>query len=207
MSIQLALMECMLLYVSEKTFDLYLLLYLLTNILRHLHSVEMRLKPSSKWYCHKTHSSGVKYELATAVRRSAVVSLRGPYPASTSDITIFRGGTVEEGEDNWDKDSLYFKLKSLGVKAVGDSGYEGEPDVVLTSKEGQSKELREFIARVKNREESLHTRLKSWNILSNRFRHGHGDDKRMELHGNVTAAIVVITQYDFENGHPLFEVR
>ena len=85
----------------------------------------MRLNPNSKWYCHKTHSSGVKYELATAVRRSAVVSLRGPYPASTSDITIFRGGTVEEGEDNWDKDSLYFnfKLKSLGVKAVEDMEY------------------------------------------------------------------------------------
>lgn len=144
-----------------------------------------------------------------AIRRPAIVWMRGPFPASMHDITIFRGGKVEDGEDAWDRNSLYFATKALGdgVKGIGDSGYAGEPDVILTSNPGQSAELREFEARSKLREETLYNRFKNWNILENRFRHGHGTDKRMELHGDVMSAIAVITQYDFEDGNTLFEVR
>ena len=49
----------------------------------------------------------------SAVHLSAVVSLRWPYPALTSNITIFQGGTVEDSEDSTPK------------KAVDDSGYNG----------------------------------------------------------------------------------
>lgn len=83
---------------------------------------------------------------------------------------------------------------------MADDGYKGEPETLLTWKEGQSKELREFQTRGKNREESLHSRFKGWNIIENRFRHGHGTEERMELHGHVMSAIaVLITQYDFEH--------
>ena len=144
-----------------------------------------------------------------AIRRPAIVWMRGPFPASESDITIFRGGKADTPEETWDKNSLYFATKELGpnVKGLGDSAYAGEPDQVLTVHEGQSKELREFQARAHLREETVHSRFKSWNIIENRFRHGHGTKERMELHGNVMKAIAVITQYDFENGHPPFQVR
>ena len=144
-----------------------------------------------------------------ALRSDNIVWMRGPFPASVPDITIFRGGKADEPEDSWDKESLYFAIKKLGdgIRGVGDSGYEGEPKTMLTSKEGQSKELREFLSRAKTREETLHIRFKSWNILENRFRHGHGTEKRMEIHGDVMSAIAVITQYDFEAGAPPFEVR
>lgn len=144
-----------------------------------------------------------------AIRRPAIVWVRGPFPASVSDITIFRGGKSDEPEDTWDKSSLYFATKALGngARGIGDGGYAGEPETILTSKEGMSKELREFVARGKLREETLYGRLKGWNILENRFRHGQGTEARMELHGHVFMAILVITQYDFENEHPPFEVR
>ena len=143
-----------------------------------------------------------------AVRSPRIVWMRGPFPASVSDITIFRGGTAEQDEEDWDKSSLYFATKALGngAKGLADDGYKGEPDALLTWKEGQSKELREFQMRGKNREESLYSRFKSWNILENRFRHGHGTEERMELHGHVMSAIAVITQYDFENGNTPLEV-
>ena len=144
-----------------------------------------------------------------ATRRPTIVWMRGPFPASVHDITGFRGGKADESEDTWDKNSLYFATKNLGggAKGLADDRYKGEPDTVLTWKEGQSSELKEFQARGRNREETLHTRFKSWNILEMRFRHGHGTHERMELHGHVMSAIAVITQYDFENGHPPFEIR
>ena len=78
----------------------------------------------------------MKYEVASAIRSDNIVWLRGPFPASHADITIFRGGKADEDEETWDRDSLYFATKALGpgVKGVGDSGYNGEPDVILTSK-------------------------------------------------------------------------
>ena len=127
-----------------------------------------------------------------ALRSDGICWMRGPFPASYSDITIFRGGKADESEDSWDKDSLYFAIKKLGdgIRGVGDHAYAAEPETMLTSKEGQSKDLSEFLARGKTREETLHTHFKSWNIIENRFRHGHGTEKRMELHGDVMSASV-----------------
>lgn len=176
----------------------------------HATTNEFRHDPSTSHYDFKSNSAGVKYEFALALRRPAIVHMNGPFKASVHDITIFRGGNDKTAAEDWDKGALIFKMERFlckGAKAIGDSGYDGEPDKVLVSKPGQSKELREFIARAKNREETLHSRFKSWNILSNRFRHGHGTEERTALHGTVMKAITVITQYDYENGRPPFEVR
>ena len=61
--------------------------------------------------------------------------------------------------------------------------------------------------RVLQREESLHIRMKSFNILENRFQHGKSTETKMDLHGICVSAISVIIQYDFENGRPHFSVR
>lgn len=71
---------------------------------------------------------------------------------------------------------------------------------------GQSPELKEFLARSKNRGETFHGRLKAFNILGGRFRHGTSVEKRMELHRMAVDAVVGIIQYDYENGHPPFDV-
>jgi len=151
----------------------------------------------------------VKYEFGAAIRRAAIVSIRGPFPASVHDITVFRGGKPDQGIESWDKDSLYFKMEKVlgkGVKGVGDSGYGGEPNKIITTNEFHSDSMKEFLARVKNRGESVFARLKAFNILNNRFRHGSSTENKLELHGVCVRAIAVMVQYDYENERPPFQV-
>ena len=49
-------------------------------------------------------------------------------------------------------------------------------------------------------------RLKAFNILGGRFRHGTSVEHRMELHRMAVDAIVGVIQYNYENGHPPFDV-
>ena len=88
--------------------------------------------------------------------------MNGPFPASVHDITIFQGGSPDEDKADWDRDSLYFKMEELGVGklGVGDSGYGGGPTKIMFTKSHHTSEFKEFLARVKNRKESLHIRLK-----------------------------------------------
>ena len=44
------------------------------------------------------------------------------------------------------------------------------------------------------------------NILGGRFRHGISVEHRMELHRMAVDVIVGVIQYDYENGHPPFDV-
>jgi hypothetical protein len=166
---------------------------------------EFRLDPSSEWFDHKTHSCGLKYEYCLAIDEPRVVHMRGPFAPSIHDITVFRGGDPND-EDNWDPDALYFKLEE-GEKCVGDSGYAGEPAKVVVTKDEHSSEFKEFLARAKNRQETFHWRLKSFNILGHRFRHGVNTQDKMDLHKMANEAVVGIVQYDYDNGHPPFGVR
>jgi hypothetical protein len=55
------------------------------------------------------------------------------------------------------------------ARGIGESGYSGEPEFIIVSHEGQSKEFCEFSAQSKNHEETLHSSLKCWNILKGIF--------------------------------------
>jgi len=74
------------------------------------------------------------------------------------------------------------------------------------TKDEHSSEHKEYLARAKNRKETFHWRLKSFNILGHRFRHGTSTEERMELHKMVVELVSGIVQYDYENGHPPFNV-
>lgn len=148
------------------------------------------------------------------------------------DITFFRGGKTKESKDTWDKSALYAQLPP-GKRVITDSGYLGEPEKVLLTKGEHDSEMKRFIGRAKARQESLHTRLKSFSkfllkiphtvycqhnikhshfslfvidILKNRFRHGKSTELRFKLHQMVVESICVIVQFDLENGHPLMDV-
>lgn len=149
--------------------------------------------------------SGLKYEFAVSIKESKLLWINGPYPASVHDITIFRGGKTDQNQEDWDKNSLFFVVPD-GVMGIADDGYKGEPKKLVTSKAEHSREMRSFLARAKNRQESLHSRLKSFNILKNCFRHGRGTTDKMEFHKECVHAVCVLVQYDMDNGHPLFEV-
>ena len=62
------------------------------------------------------------------------------------------------------------------------------------------------MARAKNRQETFRWRLKSFGILGQRFCHGKTTSDRMRLHKMAVELVAGIVQYDYENGHPPFEI-
>jgi len=55
-------------------------------------------------------------------------------------------------------------------------------------------------------QESCFKRLKQFKVLGYTFRHGNGTEDKMEKMRRSFNAVAVLTQYDIENGRPLFEV-
>jgi hypothetical protein len=101
----------------------------------HCHIFEPRTDPRSKWYSHKFNGPGVAYEVVIALHSNNVISVRGSFPASIHDITVFRGGRKDEFPKN--PAAVIFKIKA-GQQVIGDSGYEGEPEKVAITREGNS---------------------------------------------------------------------
>ncbi|KAL3779952.1 hypothetical protein HJC23_008206 [Cyclotella cryptica] len=190
-------------HMIELTFDEEV--YALTIDGVNFPTFEFSKDPSAKYYDHKSHSSGVKYELGVAIHSPRIVWSNGPFPASVHDITVFRGGVVGQNLSEWDQDALYNQLPH-GVKCVGDSGYGGEPNKILVKKREHSPEFQRFIERALSRHESVNKRIKDFKIMRNRFRYGKSTEGRMNLHKTVFQAILVIIQVEFENGQPPFDV-
>ncbi|KAL3769802.1 hypothetical protein ACHAWU_010310 [Discostella pseudostelligera] len=167
---------------------------------------EFRLNPSTEYFDHKSHSCGLKYQFAISIWRDHCVSINGPYPAGKyHDKALFCGAeTMDESSDRWDRSALYFQIPD-GKKAIGDSAYEGAPEKVTVKREGHPPNVFEFLDRAQNRQESYHSRLENYNILTHRFRHGKSTQDKMNLHKMAVEAVAVIVEYDMRY-HPLFEV-
>ena len=176
----------------------------------HCETFEFRTEPHSKWYSHKHNGAGLTYEVVIDLVYDRVLWVYGPEPASTHDITMFRGGaqidsSLRNNKENWDRSALYFRIPQ-GKKLIGDSGYKGEPTKISTTVAEHSRDVKEFFARAKSRQETFNTRLKFFNVLSGCFRHGKGAKQKLELHKTCFEAICILVQYDLENGHPLMEI-
>ena len=146
-----------------------------------------------------------KYGFCLSLEEPKIVWVEGGVPPSVADITLFRGGKVDEGKEKWDTRSLYFKVPE-GKRIIADGGYAGEPTKITIVSHLHPKDMKEYISLAKARQETFHTRLKSFNILGNRFRHGKNTQEKMTLHKMAVEAISTIVQYDFENGHPPFDM-
>ncbi len=79
---------------------------------------------------------------------------------------------------------------------IGDSGYKGKPSKISTTVDEHSDKVKEFFSRAKSRQETINTRLKSFNILSGCFCHGKGAENKLEAHQRVFEAVCVLVQYD-----------
>ena len=132
---------------------------------------EMRLDPSNKWFDYKHHSCGLKYETCMAIDEPKICAINGSHVPSRHDITVFRGGELDDAKETWDQNALYFQIDE-DERFLADSGYNGKPSKIVVTKDEHSSEFKEFMARAKNCHETLHTRLKSFNILGHCFRHG-----------------------------------
>jgi hypothetical protein len=109
----------------------------------HCKIQEPRKDPGSHWYSHKSNGAGVSYEVAVAIRRNNLACVRGPFPASTHDVTIFRGG--KKNDPSKDPNALQFKIPE-GKRAVGDSGYRGEPKKVSVTRTNDSRNVQIVVA-------------------------------------------------------------
>jgi hypothetical protein len=149
----------------------------------HCRVREVRKDPGAKWFDHKSHGAGVTYELGIAIRSGNLVWIKGPFPASTHDITMFRGEAEEDATLTGvappaqavmplvqPAECLKDKLDA-DERAIGDTGYRGEPTKVSITRPGDSAEVKKFKARVKSRHETFNARIKSFNVLNTAFRH------------------------------------
>ena len=106
--------------------------------------------------------------------------------ASTSEITWFRGRKKKETTSN---PNALINFIPENKRIIGDSGLKGESTKSLTTNPGHSKEVKKFFARAKARQETLFARMKNFDVLRHRFRHG------IELHKICLEAVAVIVQY------------
>eukprot|EP00980_Cylindrotheca_fusiformis_P009533 scaffold2088_cov119-Cylindrotheca_fusiformis.AAC.2 len=166
----------------------------------HCTIYEPRRDPSSKWYSHKSNSAGLTYEIGIAIRSNNVVWVNGPFPASQHDITTFRGGKKGQPQD---PEALQFKIPD-GKRAIGDSGYRGEPAKISITRKDDSAQVKKFKGRVKARHETFNSRLKQFGVLKGKFRHKLSDS--LDEHRRAFEAVCVLCQYSLENGNGLFEV-
>jgi hypothetical protein len=94
-------------------------------------------------------------------------------------------------------DGLKSKIPA-GKKVIADRIYR---DPVCSIRNPQdTPEVRKFKRRARARHETFNARIKSFKVLAEKFHHGAAKHKA------VFEAVCVITQYQMENGHPLFDV-
>jgi hypothetical protein len=141
---------------------------------------------NTKYYSHKFATAAFNYEIAIDIARSRVVHVAGPFPASKHDITIFRGELKDKVPD--------------GKFVIGDKGYRGEADKVMTPNAHDFKAVRDFKGRARARHESFNKRMKNYKVMDNRFIHGE------DLHKVCFDAVLVLSQYQMDMGEPLFDI-
>jgi len=139
-----------------------------------------------KWYSHKFHKAGVRYELGICIETGWICWYYGPIPAGTPDITIFR-----------------MKLKTLleaWESVIGDKGYRGD-EQCITYYDATTEEFEEMLGNCLARHETVNRRLKEFKCLAGRFRN--------DIHKHVLCfeAAVAIVQLEIENGEPPYQVK
>jgi hypothetical protein len=150
---------------------------------------------------HKMKHAAAKYEVVLAVHRAKVVHIAGPFKGGTHDLEMFRQGGLKE--------KLTLLNRTMGgirqvALCLADRGYnskiEDEKYLFSLPNGFDSKELNNFKSRGRLRHETFNARLKNFRCLSDTFRHG------FDKHKFVFEAVVVIVQYQMDNGSPIFAV-
>ena len=162
----------------------------------HCRICEPRTDPSAKWYSKKFNKAGFAYEVGIAIFHNQICWINGPFPAGHNDMKIFREDLIH--------------LIPEGKMTLCDMGYRGEPGKCSYRNPFDSKEVKHFKKRALARQETGNSRLKSFQILEDRFRtmgpKTPDSLSREEKHRLVFVACAVIIQYQMDSGRPLFTV-
>ena len=139
-----------------------------------------------KFFDRKGGKAGLTYEIALHLWENRVVWFSGPHaPNDGGDRAIFLKGLNDKIPD--------------GKRGIADKIYTGLAKIALHNSL-DTKEVREFKARARARQESINSRLKSFGCMKQRFRHG------ISNHEVFARAVMVICIVAMENGSPLFDV-
>lgn len=133
-----------------------------------------------KWFSHKFHGPGIRYEIGLCIRSGHIVWTNGGYPCGEyPDLVLAR--------------EAYVELVNPGERTVADSGYKDDRYFILRNK--QNKELHK---RIMSRHETVNNRMKQFRILNQQFHHN------LQKHPMVFKAVANLVQLKIENGEPLF---
>ena len=129
---------------------------------------------SAKWYSHKFHGPGVRYEVGICIQTGWIVWINGPFPCGAwADQNIALNDIVEELDpyEVFLADGVYSACKGWSETPNGLNNYDQRMKQVARA-----------------RHEHVNGLFKNWSILNNRFR------QKVTKHGNVFWAIANITQ-------------
>lgn len=148
-------------------------------------------KPDKRYYSYKYKKSGLRYEVAVAIRSNNIVWINGPFlPGEYNDLQIFRMGLKQQLKD--------------GERVEADDIYEPEaPHTCYTPRHvlvrGDQKLMRN---RIKKRQETINRRLKVFKSLNVVFTHS------VNRHSICFRCAAILVQLALECGEQeLFDVR
>jgi DDE superfamily endonuclease len=154
----------------------------------HCRIQEPRKDPNKNLYSHKHKKACYSYEIGLDLFESRIVWVSGPHDGGEPDIVIFRKANGLRANIPHNK------------KAIGDLGYRGDLKVSVPN-EHDSRSVNKFKRRARARHEDLNQILKSFYVLSGKFRHGC-----REKHQIVFEAVTVLVQYSLEDDRKLLEI-
>ena len=141
----------------------------------------------TEYFSHKHGRAGLDYELGLLLNKNQLCWMYGPHRAGQNDLTIFTR-------------KLELELRIRGKKAIGDGGYGGHQDTIVTPNPHDDKHVRHFKSRALKRHEKFNGYVKSFACTSERFRHTHDKFKA------CFEAVCVLCQYKIENSMPLYNI-
>ena len=141
---------------------------------------------STKWYSHKFHAAGLRYEIGICIVSGDIVWVIGGYACGDwPDLEISRNGILTLLDD--------------GEKVIADSGYRGDDRILHKTGENNSFTAR-MRAEVRARHETVNARIKVFAVASGKFRH------TLDMHTMCIYSVVNIVQLRIMYEGALFEV-
>lgn len=136
-----------------------------------------------KWFSFKHNGPGLRYEIGVAIKNGHIVWAHGGVPPGEyNDLKL--------------ASELFVHMMDKGEKCVADKGYNNKKFFITERYASCFPNMKKILAR----HETINRRLKSWNVLSQRFRHS------LHLHPKCFHAIVNLTQIAIENGEFIYDI-
>lgn len=138
---------------------------------------------SKEWSSHKFGGKpACNYEVGLLIHKPKLIWVHGPTrPGKDNDLEVFRQKLIHELPDD--------------CRIIADGIYAAEPNYISTKNDLDDKPVWQFKNRTLARHENFNQRLKCFNVLKHRYRHG------VDRHGKTFRACCVLLVFEIENGN------